>query len=98
MDVDGLDRAERLLDLGKRLVGADGCGIAENPFGQIGAQDVEAVKRSRPKPRRRRSQSYSVPVMIRSNLVLSQASRGRAVTRPASSFSPWRCQAAGTPA
>jgi hypothetical protein len=45
MDVDGLERAERLLDLGKRLVGADGCGIAENPFGQIGAHDVEAVKR-----------------------------------------------------
>ena len=29
MDVDGLERAERLLDLGKRLVGADGCGIAD---------------------------------------------------------------------
>ena len=38
MDVDGLERAERLLDLSKRLVGADGCGIAENPFGQVGAQ------------------------------------------------------------
>src|SRR6516164_11197363 len=45
MDVDGLERAERLLDLGKRLVGADGCGIAENPFGQVGAHHVEAVKR-----------------------------------------------------
>jgi hypothetical protein len=37
MDVDGLERPERLLDLGKRLVGADGCGIAENPFGQVRA-------------------------------------------------------------
>jgi hypothetical protein len=45
MDVDGLERAERLLDLGKRLVGADGCGIAENPFGQVGAHHLEAVKR-----------------------------------------------------
>ena len=45
MDVDGLERAERLLDLGKRLVGADGCGIAENPFGQVGAHHVKAVKR-----------------------------------------------------
>src|SRR6516162_1382731 len=31
--------------MGKRLVGADGCGIAENPFGQVGADHVEAVKR-----------------------------------------------------
>jgi hypothetical protein len=45
MDVAGLERAERLLDLGKRLVGADGRGIAENPFGQVGAHHVEAVKR-----------------------------------------------------
>jgi hypothetical protein len=35
MDVDGLERAERLLDLGKRLVGTDGCGIAETRLGKL---------------------------------------------------------------
>jgi hypothetical protein len=44
VDVERLQRAQRALDLCKRLVGADRRGIVENRFGQVGAHHVDAVE------------------------------------------------------
>jgi hypothetical protein len=44
VDVDRLQRAERPFDLGERFIGADGGGIVERRFGQIGAHHVDAIE------------------------------------------------------
>ena len=45
MDVDGLQGAERALDLGEAFVGADGSRVAERSLRQAGAHDIDAVER-----------------------------------------------------
>ncbi len=45
MDVDGLQGAERALDLGETFVGADGSRVAERSLRQAGAHDIDAVER-----------------------------------------------------
>ena len=45
MDIDGLQGAERALDAGEALVGADRRGIVERLLWQAGTHDVDAVER-----------------------------------------------------
>ena len=45
MDVDGLQGAERALDLGKTFVGADSRGVIERFLRQAGAHDINSVQR-----------------------------------------------------
>ena len=52
MDVDGLQGAERALDLGKTFVGADSRGVIERFLRQAGAHDINSVQRRLGRDRR----------------------------------------------